>query len=304
MSGVREGTGIDEEAPVEYVLKEIADQPACWRQALDLGAASPAGLPETGERVAVIGCGTSLYMAQAYAVLRERSGQGETDAFPASELPARRYDRLVAITRSGTTTEVLRVLDAAGDVPTAAVTADPATPVTGLAKTVIALEFADERSVVQTRFATSALALLRAHLGEAPADLAAQAETALTTPLPEGAISRRQFTFLGSGWTNGLAQEAALKLREAALAWSEAYPAMEYRHGPISVADENSLVWFFGGQERLLDDVARTGALTTATTLDPLADLIRAQRLAVELARSRGLDPDNPRNLTRSVILG
>ncbi|MEU8201543.1 sugar isomerase [Streptosporangium sp. NPDC049046] len=304
MSGVREGTGIDEEAPVEYVLKEIADQPACWRQALDLGAASPAGLPETGERVAVIGCGTSLYMAQAYAVLRERSGQGETDAFPASELPARRYDRLVAITRSGTTTEVLRALDAAGDVPTVAVTADPATPVTGLAKTVIALEFADERSVVQTRFATSALALLRAHLGEAPADLGAQAETALTTPLPEGAISRRQFTFLGSGWTNGLAQEAALKLREAALAWSEAYPAMEYRHGPISVADENSLVWFFGGQERLLDDVARTGALTTATTLDPLADLIRAQRLAVELARSRGLDPDNPRNLTRSVILG
>ncbi|MEU3164126.1 sugar isomerase [Streptosporangium sp. NPDC006930] len=287
-----------------YVLEEIAGQPACWRQALDLGAASPAGLPETGERVAVIGCGTSLYMAQAYAVLRERSGQGETDAFPASELPARRYDRLVAITRSGTTTEVLRALDAAGDVPTVAITADPATPVTGLAKTVIALEFADERSVVQTRFATSALALLRAHVGEAPADLAAQAETALTTPLPEGAISRRQFTFLGSGWTNGLAQEAALKLREAALAWAEAYPAMEYRHGPISIADENSLVWFFGGQEKLLDDVARTGALTTATTLDPLADLIRAQRLAVELARSRGLDPDNPRNLTRSVILG
>jgi len=288
---------------VAYVLEEIADQPACWRRALDLGAASPAGLPETGERVAVIGCGTSLYMAQAYAVLRERSGQGETDAFPASELPARRYDRLVAITRSGTTTEVLRALESAGDVPTVAITADPATPVTGLATAVIALEFADERSVVQTRFATSGLALLRAHLGEAPADLAAQAETALATPLPEGATSKRQFTFLGSGWTNGLAQEAALKLREAALAWSEAYPAMEYRHGPISIADEDSLVWFFGGQEGLLDDVARTGALTTATTLDPLADLIRAQRLAVELARSRGLDPDSPRNLTRSVVL-
>ncbi|MFI6513737.1 SIS domain-containing protein [Streptosporangium sp. NPDC050855] len=286
-----------------YVLREIASQPACWRQALELGAANPAGLPEAGERVAVIGCGTSYYMAQAYAVLRERSGQGETDAFPASELTARHYDRLVAITRSGTTTEILRALEAAGDIPTVAVTADPATPVTGLAKTVIALQFADERSVVQTRFATSGLALLRAHLGKAPADLVAQAETALTTPLPEGAISRRQFTFLGSGWTNGLAQEAALKLKEAALVWSEAYPAMEYRHGPISIADENSLVWFFGGQEELLDDVARTGALSTAATLDPLADLIRAQRLAVELARSRGLDPDSPRNLTRSVIL-
>ncbi|MET8048408.1 sugar isomerase [Streptosporangium sp. NPDC005286] len=288
---------------MEHVLREIASQPECWRRALELGAAGPAGLPEAGERVAVIGCGTSLYMAQAYAVLRERSGRGETDAFAASELPARRYDRLVAITRSGTTTEVLHALGAAGDIPTVAVTADPATPVSGLAETVIALEFADERSVVQTRFATSGLALLRAHLGEAPADLAAQAEAALAAPLPEGALSRRQFTFLGSGWTNGLAQEAALKLRESALAWSEAYPAMEYRHGPISIADENSLVWFFGGPKELREELTRTGALTTAAELDPLADLVRAQRLAVELSRSRGLDPDSPRNLSRSVIL-
>lgn len=69
----------------------------------------------------------------------------------------------MAITRSGTTTEVLHALGVAGDIPTVAVTADPAAPVSGLAKTVIALEFADERSVVQTRFATSGLALLRAH---------------------------------------------------------------------------------------------------------------------------------------------
>ncbi|MEV4376045.1 sugar isomerase [Streptosporangium sp. NPDC049644] len=292
---------------MEHVLREIASQPECWRRALELGAASPAGLPEAGERVAVIGCGTSLYMAQSYAVLRERSGQGETDAFAASELPARRYDRLVAITRSGTTTEVLHALGAAArtdpGISTVVITADPATPVSGLAETVIALEFADERSVVQTRFATSGLALLRAHLGEAPADLAAQAEAALAAPLPEGALSRRQFTFLGSGWTNGLAQEAALKLRESALAWAEAYPAMEYRHGPISIADGNSLVWFFGGPEELREELTRIGALTTAAELDPLADLVRAQRLAVELSRSRGLDPDSPRNLSRSVIL-
>ncbi|GIH71336.1 SIS domain-containing protein [Sphaerimonospora thailandensis] len=287
-----------------HVLEEIASQPDCWRRALDLGAGSPEGLPLPGERVAVIGCGTSLYMAQAYAALRERAGQGETDAWAASELPARRYDRIVAITRSGTTTEILDVLGAVdGGTPTAAITADSATPVAGLAGTLITLDFADERSVVQTRFATSSLALLRAHLGEAPADLPEQAERALAADLPERAVSRRQFTFLGSGWSNGVAAEAALKLREAALAWSESYPAMEYRHGPISIADEGSLVWFFGGADGLLDQVVRTGAATTVAALDPLADLVRAQRLAVELARSRGLDPDSPRNLTRSVIL-
>ncbi|ALO13183.1 Glucosamine-6-phosphate deaminase [Streptomyces venezuelae] len=37
--------------------------------------------------------------------------------------------------------------------------------------------------------------------------------------------------------------------------------------------------------------------------LDPLADLIRAQRLAVAVAEAQGLNPDAPRNLTRSVVL-
>ncbi len=46
------------------------------------------------------------------------------------------------------------------------------------------------------------------------------------------------------------------------------------------------------------------GELVARRDTDPLADLIRAQRLAVALAESRGLDPDRPRNLTRSVVLG
>ena len=54
---------------MSHALDEIASQPACWRAALRIGAAQPAGLPEPGERVAVTGCGTSLYMAQAYAAL-------------------------------------------------------------------------------------------------------------------------------------------------------------------------------------------------------------------------------------------
>ncbi|MFD0663900.1 hypothetical protein [Thermocatellispora tengchongensis] len=59
----------------------------------------------------MVGCGTSWFIAQAYAVLRERAGHGETDAFAASEAPVHRpYDRVLALTRSGTTTEVLDLL--------------------------------------------------------------------------------------------------------------------------------------------------------------------------------------------------
>ena len=69
-------------------------------------------LPAPGERVAVAGCGTSWFMAQSYAAAREEAGQGETDAFAASEMPpGRRYDRVLVLSRSGTTTEILQLLD-------------------------------------------------------------------------------------------------------------------------------------------------------------------------------------------------
>ncbi|MFD5812710.1 SIS domain-containing protein [Streptomyces sp. NPDC127038] len=290
-----------------YVEEELSSQPECWIRAADEAAAHAAALPAAGERVAIVGCGTSFFMAQAAAVLREESGQGETDAFAASEFPAgRSYDRVVALTRSGTTTEVLALLGRLrGRTRTTAVTADPDTPVMKSADEVVVLGFADERSVVQTRFATTALTLLRAHLGLHDDGVVADARTALDTPLPEGLVDCSQFTFLGRGWTVGLANEAGLKMREASLAWTEAYPAMEYRHGPISITTAGTATWMLGeAPEGLAEQVRGTGGLWVDGGLDPLAELVRAQRLAVAVAAARGLDPDRPRHLTRSVILG
>ncbi|MGW0965823.1 SIS domain-containing protein [Streptomyces sp. NPDC002516] len=290
-----------------YVEEELSSQPECWSRAADEAAAHRAALPAAGERVAIVGCGTSYFMAQAAAVLREGSGQGETDAFAASEFPeGRSYDRVVALTRSGTTSEVLALLGRLrGHTRTTAVTADPDTPVMKSADEVVVLDFADERSVVQTRFATTALTLLRAHLGLHDDSVVADARTALETPLPEGLVGCSQFTFLGRGWTVGLANEAGLKMREASLAWTEAYPAMEYRHGPISITTTGTATWMLGeAPEGLAEQVRGTGGLWVDGGLDPLAELVRAQRLAVAVAAARGLDPDRPRHLTRSVILG
>jgi fructoselysine-6-P-deglycase FrlB-like protein len=306
---------------MSYVKVEIASQPECWRLAAKL-ADSP-GLPVRGERVAVVGCGTSWFMAKAYASLREQAGQGETDAFQASEFPrGRRYDRIVAITRSGTTTEVLELLELLGEhAVTTVITADQSQPAADKATHAIVLDFADEQSVVQTRFATSVLALLRAHLGEDIDPVAADAEVAVRLPLPVHPALAEQITFLGRGWTVGLAEEAALKCREAAGYWAEAYPAMDYRHGPIAIAAPRRVVWAFGEiPPGLADDVEATGASFVHSRhhggyaalgswcggrapLDPMADLVVAQRVAVLLATSQGLDPDHPRNLTRSVIL-
>ncbi|MFL6000394.1 MAG: SIS domain-containing protein [Streptomyces sp.] len=289
-----------------HVEDELTSQPECWTRAAAEAPGHAGALPAAGERVAIVGCGTSYFMAQAVAALREGSGQGETDAFAASEFPhGRSYDRVVALTRSGTTTEVLDLLGhLKGSTRTTALTADPATPVMAAADDVVVLDFADERSVVQTRFATTALTLLRAHLGLHTDAVVADARTALTTPLPEGLVECTQFTFLGRGWTVGLANEAGLKMREASLAWTEAYPAMEYRHGPISITTRGTATWMLGAApEGLAEQVRETGGLWVPGTLDPLAELVRVQRLAVAVAGARGLDPDQPRHLTRSVIL-
>ncbi|WP_329330397.1 sugar isomerase [Streptomyces luteogriseus] len=289
-----------------YVEDELTSQPECWARAASQAPRFVKVLPAPGERVAIVGCGTSYFMAQAAAALREGAGQGETDAFAASEFPhGRGYDRVVALTRSGTTTEVLDLLGRLkGGTPTTAITADPDTPVRTAADALAVLDFADERSVVQTRFATTALALLRAHFGLHPDTAVTDARTALADPLPEGIVECGQFTFLGRGWTVGLANEAGLKMREAALAWAEAYPAMEYRHGPISISTEGTATWMLGdAPDGLAEQVRGTGALWIAEARDPLAELVRVHRLAVAVAASRGLDPDTPRHLTRSVIL-
>jgi fructoselysine-6-P-deglycase FrlB-like protein len=289
---------------VDRTSLEIAAQPEAWAQA---AAARANGLPSSGQAVAVIGCGTSYYMAQAYAALREGAGLGPTDAHVASEYaPTRQVDRVLAISRSGTTTEVVRALQVLPEgIATAAVSAVDATPVVLATDEATILGFADEESVVQTRFATSALALLRTHLGHDLRPAIADARTALTQSLPCDPTGFDRFVFLGRGWGVGIANEAALKFRESALAWSESYPALEYRHGPISLADERTLVWFVSEpDEQLVRDIRALGASVVLAGLDPMAELVLVQRTAVALAHERGLDPDHPRNLQRSVVLG
>lgn len=285
---------------------ELTSQPDTWRQAATLAATAP--LPRNGQRIVVLGCGTSWFMAQSYAAMREHAGLGVTDVFAASEAPLERdYDLAILLSRSGTTTEVIAAAQTLrGRVPLLGIVADPRTPLPGLVDDLVVLDFADETSVVQTRFATTALTLLRAGLGQDVAGSIADAETALTTPIDDALVAAEQITFLGSGWAAGLAHEAALKNREASQSWTESYPSMEYRHGPIAVAAPGRATWVLGAApEGLADEVAATGATYVEhAETDALAELVSAQRVALERARARGLDPDHPRALSRSVILG
>ncbi len=288
-----------------FTAREVASQPEVWRTAAARVAPALMRVLTAPGPLAIVGCGTSWFVAQTLAALREDAGLGPTDAFTASEARlGRGYPSLLALSRSGTTTEICQLLAQRPAATRAtAVVAVPRSPVALAADEVIALDFADEESVVQTRFATSVVAAARAGLGTDVSALASAAEAALRAPLPP-VIDARQLVFLGSGWSVGLAHEAALKLREATLSWSESYPAMEYRHGPVALAEPGTAVWIFGPSPAgLAAQVARTGASVVDDPLDPLVDLVRVHLLALARAEQLGLDPDRPRHLTRSVVL-
>jgi fructoselysine-6-P-deglycase FrlB-like protein len=291
--------------PGAHMRAELISQPETWARAADLRDGQ-ALLPAHGARIAVVGCGTSWFIAQSYAALRESAGLGETDAFAASEaFVDRGYDAVVALTRSGTTTEVLELVERIkGRIPTVGVIGDETSPLVSLVDDAVLMPFADEKSVVQTRFATTALALFRASLGEDLGGAIADAEAVLAGVDDEGLRDADQYSFLGRGWTIGLAHEAALKMRESSQSWTESYPSMDYRHGPIAIAAPGRITWQFGeAPEGLAAQVEASGARFVQHPIDPMADLVRLHRVALDRAVARGLDPDQPRNLTRSVIL-
>ncbi|MGC5583727.1 SIS domain-containing protein [Ornithinimicrobium sp. W1665] len=295
-----------------HLETELSTQPDVWAEVVDRSETLLPPLPARGQRVAAVGCGTSWFMAQAYAALRESRGHGVTDAFAASEFPRERdYDKVVLITRSGTTTEVIEVMRDLRErgVPHVAIVATPGTQVAEQAQECVLLDFADEQSVVQTRFATAALGLLRLSVGDDLSAAIADAREILRIPredlFPASLTEVEQVTFLGRGWSVGLANEAGLKLRESVQFWTEAYPAMEYRHGPISIAAPGRAVWTLDElPEGLADSVTATGAeLVTHPGVDPMAELVRVHRYCVVRAELAGVDPDQPRNLTRSIVL-
>lgn len=290
-----------------WMRRELHSQPDVWERAIAQARAEDL-LPPPGTRVAVIGCGTSWFMAQSYAAVREATGAGETDAFAASEataVSARGYDAVVAISRSGTTTEVLELLDLVGEaMPSTVILGDTGSPAAGLGRSVVALPYADESSVVQTRFATSALAYLLTATGMDMGTAVEDARNVLAEPTPAELLEAEQFSFLGRGWTVGLAHEAALKMREAVQDWTESYPAMEYRHGPIAVAGPRRVTWMLGEEPPgLRAEIVAAGARYEHSARHPLAELVRVHRTTLDRATARGLDPDQPRHLTRSVVL-
>lgn len=294
--------------PGHHTSVELHSQPAMWRRTAATPRAVLDRLPADGVPVLVLGCGTSYYIGESYARRRVAAGLGPTRAEIPSELNRLEPgESVMLLSRSGTTGDLVTLgAELRKTHPVVTITGAPATPIADLEDTPnIALTYADERSVMQTRFATTALSLLRRSIGEDIEPIALAGEEALDGPLPldEPALAElRHVVFLGTKATAALAQEAALKVREAAGFWTEAYPLFEYQHGPISCAGPRSLVWALCDvPDSVARDIEATGARLVVSPRDAQAELVRVHRLAVALALRDGRNPDAPPHLSRSV---
>jgi glucosamine--fructose-6-phosphate aminotransferase (isomerizing) len=253
-----------------HTWQEILSQPQVWRATLDAFGADRAALQDflagdDFDRILVVGCGSTHYLAQTAAAILNACALVPARALPASELwlfsevvPTDRA-LLLAISRSGSTTETLRAAERfrqIGDGPVLAVTCYPSSPLARQADFALVAAAAQEQSVAQTRSFSSMLLLVQAlaatlagdegmleRLHRLPGALEKLVDRLGDLPRRLGAdLEIERFFFLGSGPLYGLACEAMLKLKEMSLSYAEPYHFLEFRHGPMSMVDARTLV--------------------------------------------------------------
>ena len=253
------------------------------------------------------------------------------------DAPVVRGHRLcIAISQSGRSPDLLAAVSAqkqAGAYVVALVNAEDA-PLAALADVVIALDAGPERSVAATKSyicSLAAIAALVAHwsgdarLGGAVSALPQSLEQAWALDWSKAVEMLRDSAnlfILGRGYGFGIAQEAALKLKETCGLHAEPFSAAEVRHGPMAIVGPAFHVLAFGGSDRagasvreaaeefrargarvlLADPGAQASdlpALAAHHAVEPILMIQSFYRAANALALARGYDPDTPPHLKK-----
>jgi glucosamine--fructose-6-phosphate aminotransferase (isomerizing) len=342
----------------QHTLSEITSQPLVWKEVIesfyprqDQVVAGYKAL--TPSNVLFMGCGSTYYLSQIAAALFQSLTGIPSKAAPSSELllfPEQtitdtKRTLLVAISRSGTTTETVQAVDRFRKMGGPAVWVISCYPQSELAQSgdlTLLAEAAQEQSIAQTRSFSSMLILAQA-LAATVAGIDVTALDALpgrlSTLLDDSADlferlgkqrDLKRLFFLGSGYQYGIANESMLKMKEMSLTNSEAFHFMEFRHGPMSMANDKALIVGLFSQaaraheERVLAEMVNLGAHTLGLNTSPdsgyeynlffddqdipdwalpVLFLPPLQLLAYHRSIGKGLDPDNPRNLEAVVSL-
>ncbi len=240
---------------------------------------------------------------------------------------------VIAISQSGRSPDLIATVraHAAAGAHIVALVNDAASPLADLATTLLPLRAGPERAVAATKSCLASLAGLAAiaaawsedagltiALPMLPDAVADALRTDWSAALPPLVGAERLFV-LARGYGLGIAQEAALKLKETSAIQAEAFSAAEVRHGPMRIVDPGFPILAFATSDAAGDDVAAVTAELAARgavplvagpgrmlpvgaghpALEPLAMLAGFYRLAEALALARGHDPDRPPHLAK-----
>ena len=285
--------------PAEHTLAEITSQPHIWAEAKS--QLRKAGildrLAETFSPRSpwlFVGCGSSYYLSRIIAAIWTKHFYIPATGVPASELlfaPGETLrqvgaEQIVLMSRSGETTEVLRVaelLQAHKTVQTLGVTCNPQSLLEKLCTHTFTLAWADEKSTVMTRSFTAILlafqrlglqmiggdSQLSAALDQLPAK--GRAWFGVNAQKIQDFARKRKFAdyvFLGQGVHYWIAKEAGLKVTEMASSYAQVYHSLEFRHGPRSIAGPDTLITFY------ISDAAKEAEITLVRELKELGAAI------------------------------
>ena len=333
---------------------ELVAQPDAWDgllQRLTDRSAFPKLDVASYDEIVVVGSGTSYYLAMAVGDWIKRRYTTPVRAVPSCEVMLDDYEtrsrpgRKLAIgfSRSGESSELVLAIEALkrAGFEVLSIGCTENSSLLRLGDHVIHVREGFEDGLVMLRSFTSLLLVSQVLFGDAADEaqlrklpgagraILADKEAALRALARKRSFNR--FVFLASGSSYPIAVEAGLKIQEMAIATSETYHSLEYRHGPKATADRDTLVTLFALSDEhhglsLARDLKALGVTLLvvgkgAERYDGIADLIVAapaglseaqasvvsllpiQIMAFETAMRRGSNPDAPANLSKVVIL-
>jgi len=324
--------------------REIREQPDVWRSIAQSNKAEALARAIKDRDVVLLGSGSSLFISQLGALALRRRGI-RAHALAATEAPldnvAYRNAIVIACSQSGRSTDLLDALDILAPKELIALTNTADSILGRRANLTIDLGAGPEIAVPASKSVTSTAAILLWAAGLMSGSHSRTAETLTETAedvrgwldgrdietvqdAAQRIARRRSVVIVGAGYGVPVANECALKLKEASYIHAEGFSAGEFRHGSAAMLDPSC------GIIGIVDDVSRNvvnrplvealqaeslrytigGRIGDIPLLGPvvgeafntLAWLVAAQVLALYVGRARYVESDAPRGLAKTMV--
>lgn len=345
---------------MSITISEILSQPETWESVLNKQTKNIDEIRNDlfGKTNLFVGSGTSFYLSQSAACIFSKYTNQHSLAVPSAEVilfpelimpkSSENYSAFL-ISRSGTTTEILLagdIIEKERKIITSSITCRTSSELTKYGKHKFLLNEADEQSVIMTRSFTSMLLQIQL-LADSISGSKYFNQLKKLPDIGDSLIKNNQsfvkdminsnsfksFVFLGQGPLFGIASESMLKITEMSLSISNVYHSLEFRHGPMSRVDENTLITFFVSKQSLayekslIKEMHDLGAKILVICDNVTSDIKNNADFIIELnsgmlqfenlilylpiaqfigyyqAIKKGLNPDKPQNLTQVVTL-